>query len=260
VDGSQPAIPCDGKTAHVAYILLAEKTDSNGDSHNNGSYRMFLRVAQPGHGPLSIHEGENLNPVKTLRLRYDEWRKQQSDARLLGGSAQRGRGGVAAMTLTTTAWADGGRIPDKHAQPGHDVSPPLAWSGAPDNAASFVLIVHDLDAPSGNGTDDMLHWMVWNIPGSERALPEGVPQGASLPNGARQISATGPNYRGPAAAATGPPHHYVFELFALDVMLDVPAVGASPAQTRAAVVAAMTNHIRGKGVYVGTYRRPNQNP
>ena len=45
------------------------------------------------------------------------------------------------------------------------MSPPLAWSGAPDGTASFVLIVHDVDAAIGNGTDDMLHWMVWNIPG-----------------------------------------------------------------------------------------------
>ena len=76
-DGSTPTIPCDNKTAHVAYILMAEKTDTNGDSHNDGHYTMFIRVAQPDHGPLSIHEGENLNPVKTLRMRYDEWRKQQ---------------------------------------------------------------------------------------------------------------------------------------------------------------------------------------
>jgi uncharacterized protein DUF1028 len=77
-DGSTtPQIPCDAKTAHVAYILMAEKTDTNGDSHNNGNYTMFIRVAQPDHGPLSIHEGENLNPVKTLRIRYDEWRKKQ---------------------------------------------------------------------------------------------------------------------------------------------------------------------------------------
>jgi len=76
-DGSTPKIPCDGKTAQVAYILMAEKTDTNGDSHNNGRYTMFIRVAQPDHGPLSIHEGENLNPVKTLRMRYDAWRKQQ---------------------------------------------------------------------------------------------------------------------------------------------------------------------------------------
>ena len=76
-DGSAPKIPCDGKTAHVAYILMAEKGDTNGDSHNNGNYTMFLRVAQPDKGANAIHEGENLNPVKTLRLRYDEWRKKQ---------------------------------------------------------------------------------------------------------------------------------------------------------------------------------------
>ena len=70
-------IACDGKTSHVAYILMAEKSDTNGDSHNNGTYAMFLRVAQPGKGANAIAEGENLNPVKTLRLRYDAWRKKQ---------------------------------------------------------------------------------------------------------------------------------------------------------------------------------------
>ena len=67
------------KTAHVAYILMAEKDDTNGDSHNNGKYTMYLTVSQPApdHGPNVIHEGENLNPVKTLRMRYDAWRKTQ---------------------------------------------------------------------------------------------------------------------------------------------------------------------------------------
>src|SRR5436305_1213565 len=71
-DGSKPKIPCDGKTAHVAYILMAEKDDTSGDSHNNGKYAMYLTVSQPGldHGPNIIKEGENLNPVKTLRIRY----------------------------------------------------------------------------------------------------------------------------------------------------------------------------------------------
>jgi uncharacterized protein DUF1028 len=77
VEGSTPAIPCDNKTAHVAYILMAEKTDTSGDSHNNGTYTMFIRVAQPDKGANAIHEGESLNPVKTLRLRYDAWRKMQ---------------------------------------------------------------------------------------------------------------------------------------------------------------------------------------
>ena len=78
-DGSKPGIPCDGKTAHVAYILMAEKTDTNGDSHNNGRYTMYINVSQPAtdHGPNVIREGENLNPVKTLRMRYDAWRKKQ---------------------------------------------------------------------------------------------------------------------------------------------------------------------------------------
>jgi len=78
-DGSKPAIPCSEKTAHVAYILMAEKGDTSGDSHNNGKYTMYLTVSQPApdHGPNVIRDGENLNPVKTLRLRYDTWRKTQ---------------------------------------------------------------------------------------------------------------------------------------------------------------------------------------
>ena len=78
-DGSKPAIPCDEKTAHVAYILMAEKGDTNGDSHNNGKYTAYITVSQPGpdHGPNAIKPNENLNPVKTLRMRYDAWRKTQ---------------------------------------------------------------------------------------------------------------------------------------------------------------------------------------
>lgn len=75
---ASPAIPCDGKTAHVAYILMAEKTDTNGASHNDGTYSMYLTVNQPGQGGANaIKPGENLNPVKTLRMRYDAWRKLQ---------------------------------------------------------------------------------------------------------------------------------------------------------------------------------------
>jgi hypothetical protein len=78
-DGSKPVNPCEGKTSHIAYILMAEPTDSNGDSYNNGKYAMYITVAQPGetNGPGAIKPGENLNPVKTLRVRYDEWRRKQ---------------------------------------------------------------------------------------------------------------------------------------------------------------------------------------
>lgn len=159
------------------------------------------------------------------------------------------------MTLATTAWPDGGQIPATYTQAGAQLSPPLTWNHVPDGIVSFVLLAHDLDAPIGTGADDILHWMLWNIPATTRGLQEGVPQGSQLPDGTRQISVSGPYYRGPGAPAAGPPHHYVFELFALDVPVDVPPVGAPPAQTRAAVATAMAGHVRGKAVYVGLFKR-----
>jgi Raf kinase inhibitor-like YbhB/YbcL family protein len=166
-----------------------------------------------------------------------------------------GRGAIPAMTLTSSAWPDGGQIPAKYTQGGGEFSPPLSWTSVPEGVASFLLIVHDVDAAIGNGTDDVLHWMLWNIPATTTSLPEHVPAGAQLPDGTRQISATGPYYRGPGALASGPMHHYVFELFALDAMLDVPAVGASPAQTRANVMTAIAGHVRGKAAYTGRFKR-----
>jgi Raf kinase inhibitor-like YbhB/YbcL family protein len=167
----------------------------------------------------------------------------------------RGRGGVQVMTLNST-WPDGGPIPVRYTQAGDEDSPPLEWTNAPDGVVSYVLLMHDLDAAIGPGTDDLLHWLVWNIPGTQQSLPGSMPRGAQLAGGMRQISATGPNYRGPGAPAAGPPHHYIFELYALDTTLDVPAVGAQPPQTRAAVVSAMAGHVRGKAVYVGLFKRP----
>jgi hypothetical protein len=76
--GVTEAIPCEGRTSYVAYITMAERNDTNGDSHNNGKYAMYLTVSQPGSGGAhAIKPGENLNPVKTLRARYDQWRKTQ---------------------------------------------------------------------------------------------------------------------------------------------------------------------------------------
>jgi Raf kinase inhibitor-like YbhB/YbcL family protein len=158
------------------------------------------------------------------------------------------------MTLSTTAWTDGGIMPLPYTQAGEEVSPPLAWTDPPATAKSFVLVVHDVDATNADGAVDTLHWLVWNIPASTRALPEHVPQGPELPDGSRQISVTGPYYRGPAAPATGPVHHYVFDLYALDAMVDVPPVGATVVQTRAAVFAAMAGHVRGKGTLVGRFK------
>ena len=81
-DGTAPAIACDGRTSTVAYILAADPKDTNGDSHNNGKYSVYLTTSQPGpeKGPYQIKPGENLNPVKTLRMRYDAWKKSQHTA------------------------------------------------------------------------------------------------------------------------------------------------------------------------------------
>jgi hypothetical protein len=75
-----PAIPCDGRTSHVAYILMANPTDATGPkSHNDGTYALYLTVSQPGarKGAGQIRDGENLNPVKTLQMRYAAWRRTQ---------------------------------------------------------------------------------------------------------------------------------------------------------------------------------------
>jgi Raf kinase inhibitor-like YbhB/YbcL family protein len=172
------------------------------------------------------------------------------------GGGGRGRGSVPVMSFNTTAWVDGGVIPVRYSQAGEEHSPPLSWGDAPATTKSFVLVVRDIDAANNTGTGDFLHWLVWNIPGESRALPEGFPQGPQLPNGTRQISATGPYYRGPAAPSTTPAHHYVFELYALDTMLDVPSVGASPADTRTAIATAMAGHVVGRGTIVGRFKRP----
>jgi Raf kinase inhibitor-like YbhB/YbcL family protein len=174
-----------------------------------------------------------------------------------GGAGQRAGGPPPAppMTLTTTAFADGTPIPAKYTQAGEQVSPALTWTNTPPGTQSFVLHMHDPEVARNKTTDDQVHWLVWNIPGSATGLPEGVPQGAERPDGSRQISATGPVYRGPGAPATGPMHHYTFEIFALDTKLDVPAA-ADAFETRVNVMKAMQGHILGKAVYMGLFRRP----
>ena len=179
-----------------------------------------------------------------------------------GAQAPAGRGGGGTpMTLSTTAFPDGGTIPVKYSQaapgaaPGEGTSPALTWTNAPAGTQSFVLHMHDLEVVRNKTTDDQAHWVVWNIPGTATGLPEGVPRGAQLADGSYQTSATGPVYRGPGAPANGPPHHYVFEIYALDTKLDVqPAADAF--ETRTNVMKAIQGHILGKAVYLGLFKRP----
>jgi len=157
------------------------------------------------------------------------------------------------LTLTTTAFADGGEIPAKYTQSvAQPISPQLAWTHVPAGTVSFVLLMHDPDASPQHRTDDVLHWLVFNIPGTARGLPEGVPAEARLPDGAVQCKNQGGvvGYRGPGAPAAGPHHHYTLELFALDTKLDL-----GPDATRADVLKAIDGHILGKGALVGLFHR-----
>jgi Raf kinase inhibitor-like YbhB/YbcL family protein len=156
--------------------------------------------------------------------------------------------------METDAFPDGGIVPAKYvsANNGQSVLPAFKISNAPAGTVAYAVIFHDIDVALQNGTGDVLHWLAWDIPASANGWPEG-----SLPAGAVQgKNLRGQNaYMGPGAPAGPRYHHYVFELYALDAMLDVPALGASPAQTRAAVMTAMAGHVRGKAVFTGTFKR-----
>ncbi len=158
-----------------------------------------------------------------------------------------------ALALTTPAFADGSEIPPQYTQSvASPVSPRLEWTNVPANTVVFVLHVHDPEAALQKTTNDFLHWIVLNIPGTARELSEGIPPVATLPDGVTQLR-NGANlvgYLGPGARAPGPHHHYTFELYALDAKIDLPLDA-----TRADVLKAMDGHVLGKAVLVGRYHR-----
>jgi Raf kinase inhibitor-like YbhB/YbcL family protein len=158
------------------------------------------------------------------------------------------------LTLTSSAFEDGGIIPDKYTRAVEaPVSPKLTWTHVPDGTVSFALILHDPDTSLQRTTNQVLHWMIFNIPGGASELPENVPTDATLPDGSIQAMNTGKKigYYGMGAPAAGPYHHYTFELFALDTKLSL-----GPDATQADVLKAMEGHILGKGVLVGRFHRP----
>ncbi|HZI81656.1 MAG TPA: YbhB/YbcL family Raf kinase inhibitor-like protein [Vicinamibacterales bacterium] len=170
----------------------------------------------------------------------------------------RGRGPQSPpLLMTTTAFEDGGVIPDKYTQAAgpNAVSPALSWSQVPMGTQSFVLIMHDPEPVLNRSPKmDITHWVIWNIPGTSTGLPEGVPAG-ELPDGSRQVSLRSNAYMGPGAPP-GPYHHYTFELYALDIKLDVPqGTPQQAADTRTAILNAMDGHVLGKAVLVGRFHR-----
>ncbi|HTW75938.1 MAG TPA: YbhB/YbcL family Raf kinase inhibitor-like protein [Steroidobacteraceae bacterium] len=171
--------------------------------------------------------------------------------------AQGARPRTPPLIMTSPAWQDGGVLPDKYTRAAGDaaVSPELQWSQVPPGTRSFVLLVHDPEPVLNKSPKmDITHWLIWNIPGTSTGLPEGVKTG-TLPDGSRQVSLRSNGYMGPGAPP-GPYHHYTFELYALDTMLDVPqGTPQQAAATRMAVFAAMDGHVLGKAELVARFHR-----
>lgn len=165
-----------------------------------------------------------------------------------GGGRGGGRGGfnLPPLLMESDAFADGGIVPPKFAGRG-GVQPGFKFSNAPAGTVSYAIIFHDLDVALMGGVDDVLHWMAWNIPASANGIPEG-----SLPPGSVQgNNLTGqPVYMGPGAPAGPRYHHYVFELYALNANLDLPATA-----TRADLLKAMEGKTVAKAAYVGRFRQ-----
>jgi Raf kinase inhibitor-like YbhB/YbcL family protein len=152
-----------------------------------------------------------------------------------------------AMILTSQAFREGEAIPPRHSRQGGNISPDLAWTGAPENTQSFALIVDDPDAPGG----DFVHWVLFDIQATVDHLPEGVPQherpqgiGVQGRNGFGELGYSGPQ------PPPGKPHHYRFTLYALDV----PRLRVPPGATKAHVLDQMKGHILGQARLIGTFQ------
>jgi Raf kinase inhibitor-like YbhB/YbcL family protein len=159
--------------------------------------------------------------------------------------------GVDRLDLSSPAFADGARLPERFTADGEGVSPPLVWGEVPGGTSSLVLLVEDPDAPLPN---PLVHALVWHLPADERRLAEG----AILADGAGEADGrdVGRNsYLGEGWLPPDPPtghgsHDYVFQLFALS---RTPDLDSSPG--RASVVEALRGNVLAAGILVGTYSR-----
>jgi Raf kinase inhibitor-like YbhB/YbcL family protein len=155
----------------------------------------------------------------------------------------------ATFSVTSSAFAAGGAVPLRHSAYGDGVSPALSWSGVPAGARSLALMMEDPDATSAR---PFVHWLAWNIDPASGGLAEGIPSNGSSVAGLRQgrTSRDSVGYFGPRPHGSSP-HHYHFQLFALDTSLDL-ADGAD----REALLTAMNDHVIARGELVGLFGQP----
>jgi Raf kinase inhibitor-like YbhB/YbcL family protein len=153
---------------------------------------------------------------------------------------------MAQVVVESKAFADGAVVPLKYSFYGSNTQPDFKLSNLPDGAQSVAIIFHDLDVAM-NGTDDVLHWVAWNIPvtNGTAVIEEGkLPTGSVQGRGVR-----GNGYMGMGAPAGPRYHHYVFEFYVLNSKLDLPDSASRPE-----LLEAMKGKVVGKAAYVGRFR------
>ena len=160
-------------------------------------------------------------------------------------------GDVGRIDLSSPAFADGSRLPERFTADGDGVSPPLVWGEVPAGTASLALIVEDPDAPTPS---PLVHALVWNIPATEGRLAEGsIAQDGDGDADGRDVGRNSYLSEGwlPPDPPTGHgPHDYVFQLFAL---ANTPDLASNPGRSR--VAEALKGNVLAAGLLVGTYSR-----
>ncbi len=152
------------------------------------------------------------------------------------------------MHLTSTAFQEGGPIPQKYTMYGANVAPALEWSGAPPETASFALLCTDPDAMRVAGKE-WVHWAVVDIPAGTTAIPEG----GKLPAGARQLrnSYGKEAYGGPQPPAGSGVHHYIFALYPLTAK----SLAVKPGDSLSALRDAVRKEALDMTTLIGTYEK-----
>ena len=153
---------------------------------------------------------------------------------------------VATIQVMSSAFKEGEAIPRQYTCQGEDISPALSWETGPEGTKSIAVIVDDPDAPGGT----FVHWVLYDLPGSTRELPEGLPRDKTLPNGAKHgmNSLKKLGYSGPCPPSGT--HRYFFKVYALDAQTNLP-----PGKSKADLLQAMKGHILAQGQIMGTYKK-----
>lgn len=162
-------------------------------------------------------------------------------------------GGERGIELSSTAFPANGTIPDRYAEYGDGLSPPLQWNAVP-GAKAYAIILEDPDAPSA---EPFLHWAIWDIPGDVTSLPESLPQTRRLdrPEGAIQgrNAAGGVGYFGPRPPAGDRAHRYHFQIFAMNAPLELAS--DTPLAT---LLQRLQDGVLAQGELIGLYQHRPQ--